>query len=196
MLNRRTMIGGLIAATATASAAAVPQRYALYPDASTITFKFTTNGAIQTGTVPVQTADIRIDPRNLERSSADVTADIRNVRTGLLFMTQAIKSSDLLDAANHPLVRFKSTQVRLGVRGRISEGAEIDGDLTLRGVTRPITFNANLSRPAGSAPDDLSTLYVQLSGSLSRMAYGATGFRNLADDQVVLDIRAEIRSDA
>lgn len=195
-LTRRLMIGSALAAAATAQAAAAPRPYSLYQDGSQITFIFSANGTTQTGTVPVRTADIQVDTSNLTRSTADVTADIRKLRTGLLFITQAIKSPDLLDAENHPLVRFISTEVRLGAQGRISEGAEIDGLLTLRGVTRPLTLTATLNRPAGTAADDLDRLYVQLNGGLSRAEFGATGFSGLAADRVDLDIRAEIRARA
>lgn len=100
----------------------------------------------------------------------------------------------MLDAGNHPIVRFRSTRIRLGAKGRISEGARIEGDLTLRGVTRPISLNAVLSRPSGSAPDDLSVLFVDLDGQLSRASFGASGYPDLVADTVELDIHAEIRA--
>lgn len=193
VLTRRMMIAGGLSALAT-QASGSERAYTLVPNASTVTFMFTTSGAQQSGTVPVGTADIRVNTAALARSSAVVTADIRNVRSGLIFVTEAIKSADLLDAARHPIVRFASTRIRLGSQGRISDGAVIEGDLTLRGVTLPIALQAALTRPAGTAPDDLSVLYVRLNGTLSRTAYGATGFPGLADDTVALDIRAEIRA--
>lgn len=193
VLTRRMMIASGLCACAT-QAFGAERAYTLVPDDSTVTFVFTTSGAQQSGTVPVETADIRVNTRALAQSSALVTADIRNVRSGLIFVTEAIKSADLLDAANHPIVRFASTGIRLGSGGRISNGAVIDGDLTLRGVTLPISLQATLTRPAGTAPDDLSALYVRLNGTLSRKAYGATGYAALAEDTVALDIRAEIRT--
>jgi polyisoprenoid-binding protein YceI len=84
----------------------------------------------------------------------------------------------------------------LGAQGRISEGASIEGQLTLRGVTRPLDLDAVLSRPAGSAPDDLSVLTIRLTGRLSRSAFGATGYPQMVADEVELDIRAEIRARA
>lgn len=192
-LTRRRMIASGLAAVVATKAAPASRQYSLYKDGSTITFLFTTSGNTQTGTVPIDTADIWVNTADLARSSADVTADIRQVRTGLIFITQAIKSPELLDAANHPLVRFTSTEIRLGSGGRISNGAQIDGMLRLRGVTLPITLDATLSRPAGTATDALDKLYVQLTGGLSRADYGATGFVGLAEDRVDLDIRAEIR---
>ena len=192
-LTRRLLIASALSAFATAGHAR-SQRYELVAKGSRVAFIFTSNGARQSGTVPVQKADILVDRRNLTNSSARVTADVRLVRSGLVLITQAIKSPELLDAQTHPLVTFESTRVRLGAKGRISEGAQIEGQLTLRGVTRPITLDAMLSRPAGTAPDDLSVLFIQLNGQLSRAAFGASGYPGLADDTVLLDIRAEIRA--
>jgi polyisoprenoid-binding protein YceI len=168
----------------------------LVRERSQIAFGFTLQGAAQTGTVPVLSADIEVDPGNLAASTADVQVDIRDVRTSFIFITQALLSPEVLDAENHPIVRFRSTRVRLGARGRISEGAQIDGDLSLRGVIRPIALDATLSRPAGSAPDDLDTLYVDLAGRLDRRDFGATGYPGMVAPEVTLDIRAEIRAEA
>lgn len=175
-------------------ALAARRTYALFAERSKVSFIFTTGGTPQSGTVPIDTADITVNTSDLTRSSAEVTADIRNITSSIIFITQAIKSPELLDAETYPVVKFTSTAIRLGARGRISEGATIEGDLTLRGVTLPIALQATLSRPAGTPPDDLSVLYIQLNGSLSRAAYGATGYAGLADDKVSLDIRAEIRA--
>lgn len=194
-LTRRLLIASALSAFATAGQTRT-QSYALVEGGSRVAFIFTANGVRQTGTVPVEQADISVDPSRLSNSTADVTADIRKVRSSLLLITQTIKSPELLDAANHPLVRFRSTGIRLGAKGRISEGAQIEGQLTLRGVTLPIVLDAMLSRPAGAAPDDLSVLFIQLNGQLSRTAYGADGYPNLAEDTVLLDIRAEIRARA
>jgi polyisoprenoid-binding protein YceI len=194
-LTRRHAIAAVLAAIAT-GAQAQGRPYLLSPEGSRITFVFTTGSTRQSGTVPVETADIVVDTGDLVRSSATVTADIRRISADLPFVAQAIKSAELLDAAQYPIVTFRSRRIRLGARGRISDGAEIDGDLTLRGVTRPITLQAQLTRPAGSAPDDLSVLYIQLNGSLSRRDFGAVGYAGMAGDRVDLDIRAEIRARA
>lgn len=191
-LSRRLLITAGLASWATAGLAA-SQRYDLVQERSRVAFIFTVSGASQTGTVPIRSADIRVDTRNLARSSADVTADIRNARAGMLFVTQALLSPSVLDAENHPIVRYKSTRITLGRAGRISDGARIDGELTLRGVTRPLQLAASLTRPAGTAPDDLSVLNIRLTGMLSRAAFGATGYPKLVDDPVNLDISAEIQ---
>lgn len=193
MMTRRLLIAGGLA-SAGLPVWAAPRRYDLQAAGSTISFAFSVNGTAQTGTVPVTQADIRVDPQNLANSSADVTADIRAAKTGLIFVTQALLSAEVLDVQNHPNVRFVSNRIALGQNGRISEGARIDGALTLRGVTLPLQLDANLSRPAGTPPDDLSVLLVRLTGRLNRGDFGATGYPKLVAEPVDLDIRAEIRA--
>jgi polyisoprenoid-binding protein YceI len=194
-LTRRHFIASGLASFAQ-PALARARAYDLVAESAQVKFIFTLSGAPQTGTLPVETADIVVNTSDLARSRAEVTADIRKISSGLAFVTQAIKSPDLLDAGNHPIVRFRSTGIRLGAAGRISDGAQIAGELTLRGVTRPIMLEASLTRPAGTPPDDLSALYIRMNGTLSREAYGATGYPGLADDAVGLDIRAEMRARA
>lgn len=192
LISRRLLISAGIASWATAGlAAATP--YDLVAQNSKVAFNFNLSGNAQTGTVPVKTADIRVDTRNLAASSADVTTDIRQAKAGVVFVTQALLSPSVLDAKNHPIVRFKSTKIILGAGNRISDGAQIDGNLTLRGVTHPLRLAAQLTRPAGTAANDLSVLNISLKGALSRARFGATGYPKLVDDTVNLDIFAEIR---
>lgn len=191
---RRALLAGLGAALLAPQAllaALLP--YRLIPEATDVRFTFLLGGQPQHGRVPVSAARIRIDPQNLARSQADITLDARRARTGLVFATEALKGPGLLDTARFPQIRFRSTRVRLGPDGRLSGGAQITGDLTLRGATRPVTLQAALYRRPGTAPDDLRELDVHLSGQISRAAFGASGYADLVADRVSLSVRARIR---
>ena len=193
-MQRRLFITSLSAAFVTPKLThAAPQTYVIDPGASRITYVFSISGRKQRGTVPLQSADVQVDLQDLTKCRADVTADLRNAKTGVIFITDALKSPSVLDAETYPIARFVSTKVRLGRNGRISEGATLEGNMTLRGVTRPISLNANLFRPAGAASDDLSRLSVQLRGALNRSDYGAIGFPDLVADHVEIEIDADIR---
>ncbi|NIZ59664.1 hypothetical protein DL239_01605 [Sedimentitalea sp. CY04] len=174
------------------TALGAPIRYQLDPDHSQVGFRFKLNGTTQSGSMPVERADITVDPQNLSASRVDVTVTAARARTGLIFITQAMTSPEVLDTAQFPTIRFVSRRIALGASGRISNGARITGDLTLRGITRPITLQAALYRQRGTAPDDLRQLDVVLSGGLNRNHFGASGFPNLVADTVALDIRARI----
>lgn len=175
-------------------ALAAPTRYTLETAGSTVEFVYTLNAADQRGSMPVGKADLVIDPDNLAASQIDVTLDVTATRTGFIFATEALKGRSVLNVAQFPTVTFTSTSIKLGPSGRLSNGATVTGRVTVRGVTKPITLRADIYRPRGSAPDDLSRLEVHLTGQIRRSTFGATGYADLVDDTVVLDIRAKIRS--
>ncbi|MEL6240553.1 MAG: YceI family protein [Pseudomonadota bacterium] len=190
-MKRRDLLAALCVLPAVPSWA-TPTRYAIGPGGARIRFDFNLMGGIQSGTVPLANADLRIDPERLSASTADVTADVRRARTGLFFATEAMKSEGVLDAQNHPTASFRSTRVILGSGGRISDGGALEGDLTLRGVTRPVRFEAAIYRPRGTAPTDLSRLSVLLKGSVDRFAFGASGYPDLVGPNVGIDIQVDI----
>lgn len=175
---------------------AAPTRYSLVEKASNVGFRFFLSGAPIQGSMPVQAAKISIDPANLSASQVDVTLNVAKAKTALFFATDALVSAGVLDAKQFPTIRFVSQSITLASDGRLSDGARVHGSLTLRGVTRPITLNADVLRAPGSAEDDLSNLIVRLDGSLSRATFGATGFSDLVTDTVELDILAVITANA
>ena len=188
------MLGALMLASLPVLLMAAPTRYRLEAKSSQVGFSFTLAGALQKGTMPVSKAVILVDPDNLRASRVDISVDVARARTPLPFARNALIGPDVLDAARYPTIRFVSTKVQLAADGRLSGGAKITGKLTMHGVTRPVTLEAGLFRTAGSAPDDLSNLTVQLKGQISRSAFGATGYKDLVADTVGLNIVAEIRA--
>ncbi|APX11928.1 YceI family protein [Tateyamaria omphalii] len=191
-MHRRHLLLCALATLAPRTTLAGPRPYRLGGGGATITYTFMLNGAPVKGTVPISQADLQVDPDNLAASTAVVRADVRRARTGLIFATEALKSASVLDAATHPTAQFRSTRVRLGPGGRISDGATLDGDLTLRGVTRNVRFDAGLFRARGSAAEDFSRLTVMLKGRVDRRDFGASGYPDLVDNNVGIDITAEI----
>lgn len=163
-------------------------RYALDPERSVVEFTYARNGVAQTGTMPVTSADLLIDFARVARSEAAVKLDVSGTKTGDFFATQALKGASVLDTQNHPEAHFQSTSVT----GSLREGAQITGDVTLRGVTRPLTLAAEIYRLPDTAEDDLDTLQVILTGSLMRSDFGATGFPEMVADEITLRIIAFI----
>jgi polyisoprenoid-binding protein YceI len=76
-----------------------------------------------------------------EDGSATVTAsaDVSSVDTQNAQRDEHIRSADFFDAATHPTIDFRST----GLRAHSGE-TYLDGELTLHGVTRPVTFELEL----------------------------------------------------
>ncbi|MEP3331614.1 YceI family protein [Sedimentitalea sp.] len=195
--TRRSVLIGLgYLAFGLSPAHAAPTGYTLSEKDSNVGFRFLLSGVPIQGSMPVQAAQIIIDPANLAASQVDVTLNVAKAKTALFFATDALVSTEVLDAKQFPTIRFVSQAITLASDGRLSDGASIAGLLTLRGITRPITLNANVLRAPGSAADDLSNLTVRLDGAVSRAAFGATGFPDLVADIVELDILAVVAAKA
>ena len=182
----------LFASFAPIAAFAAPTNYLLQADRSEVGFIYTLAGAENRGRMPVLSADVTIDFAAFSTSSVDVSVDVSKASTGLIFATDALKARTVLDAGNHPTIRFQSTAVRPNDPNALSAGGQIDGLLTMRGVTRPVTLKAALFRQQGTAEGDLSRLSFRITGTLRRSDFGATGYSDLVDDLVTLDIAARV----
>jgi polyisoprenoid-binding protein YceI len=174
-----------LARAGSAEAAAVT--YKLDSAASTVAFETDFGPDLITGSIPLTLADLRLDFDNVANSTVTVELDVTGAKASFPFAAQALKGPKVLDAKSHPRMSFTSTSVR-----RSGDGAEISGNLTIRGVTRPVTLTATMSRPKGSAPDDLSRLTLRLSGRVNRSDFGATGWSDMVGDEVRILITARI----
>ena len=70
-------------------------------------------------------------------ASVDIVIDMKSVDTGYATFNEHIQGADFLDTATYPTATFKSTKV-------VFEGdrpVAINGNLTIKGVTRPVTLN-------------------------------------------------------
>lgn len=81
-----------------------------------------------TGTVMLNTA--------AKAGSVDVAIDMKSVDTGSAILNDHIQSEELLNTEKFPTATFKSTKIHFN--GDKPSG--IDGDLTIKGVTRPVTL--------------------------------------------------------
>ena len=128
-----------------------------------------------------------LDLDNVPRSQVDVTLDARRAKAGFIFATQTMKGPEVLHTNQFPEIVFRSTSISGDLNG-----ASVKGNLTVRGVTRPVTLQAGLFRQSGTEIGDRSKLIVQLKGSISRAAFGADGFPGFVDDRIDLNIIARI----
>jgi polyisoprenoid-binding protein YceI len=179
-------LAALLIALATPALAA-PANYALEPAESRVAFEADFGPDRITGRMPVSRADLTLDFDNLANCKVAVAIDVTGAEASFPFAAQAMKGPKVLDAKTWPEITFASTSVR-----RAGDGATVEGNVTIRGVTRPMTLAAQLWRQQGTEPGDLSQLTVRLTGTVNRSEFGATGWSDMVGDQVRLDILARI----
>lgn len=183
-----TVFGVLLGAMfLTEPALAVPKTYALQPDASIVGFETDFGPDHITGKMPITRADLTLDFDAVAQSKIAVTLDASSAEASFPFAAQAMKGPKVLDTAAHPQITFQSTSVK-----KVGDGARVEGNLTLRGVTQKVVLMANIWRQKGTEAGDLSHLSIRLTGAVKRSAYGATGWSDMVSDEVRLDILARI----
>jgi polyisoprenoid-binding protein YceI len=97
-----------------------------------------------TGVFRESEGEIRYDPARIESSSIQWRVRVGSVKTDASNRDRALQSVEYFDAKNHPYLSFVSRNVRAGTGGLI----EVAGDITIRGVTRPLTISV---RPHATA---------------------------------------------
>lgn len=80
---------------------------------------------------------LEFDEENPENSAVEASIDVSTINTGATDRDNHLRSADFFDVENHPTMSFKSTKIEV-----TSENAgKITGDLTIRGVTKEVTFD-------------------------------------------------------
>jgi polyisoprenoid-binding protein YceI len=118
--------------------------------------------------------------------SVSVSVPVASVSTTSAKLTEELKEADWLDAAKYPTMVFRSTKVTETGPGT----ADIDGTLTLHGVTKPLTLHATFVGAGVNILDKKETAGFSLTGSLKRSDYGVTKYVPLISDMVTLTINA------
>lgn len=74
--------------------------------------------------------------REKKSGSVDVTIDAKSVETGYALFNEHIQGEDFFDTAKYPTVTYKSSRLKFDG----DKLSAVEGDLTLKGVTRPVTL--------------------------------------------------------
>ncbi|MBN8449504.1 MAG: polyisoprenoid-binding protein [Candidatus Accumulibacter sp.] len=126
----------VLAIAAAAPALAAPETFTLDSNHSFPRFSYSHFGySIQMSRFDRTTGTVVLD-KAAKTGEVDVVIDTRSVNTGSAIFNEHIQGEDFLDTAKYPTATFKSTKV-------VFEGdkpAKIEGNLTLKGVTKPVTL--------------------------------------------------------
>jgi len=134
MLVRTTAV---ILATLVAGAAfAAPETYTVDPMHTIPVYEVNHLGfSTQRGRFNKVSGTIVFD-RTAHTVAADISIDVNSLSTGVEKLETHLKSEDFFDAAKYPTLTFKSTGAKFDGDRLVS----VAGNLTMRGVTRPVTL--------------------------------------------------------
>jgi polyisoprenoid-binding protein YceI len=112
--------------------------------------------------------NVLIDPVDPARSSVEVNMETTSVNTREPQRDEHLRSADFFDVANHPAIKFKSKKVVAAGGDRY----KLTGDLTIRGVTKEVTFDVEGPTAAVKDPWGNVRAGVSASAKINRKDFG------------------------
>ncbi|MDB5468563.1 MAG: hypothetical protein JWR84_123 [Caulobacter sp.] len=175
----------------------LPGAYRIDPDHTTILFRVDHIGMSNfTGQFRKVDASLVLDPKNPEASSIVADIDVASLSTNVQVspgFDATLTGPEWLDGGAHPKITFKSTKVtKTG-----PDTADVAGDFTLKGVTRPVVLKARFN--SGYKPNAMDGARIGFSATTSfkrsdfGISYGvpAPGTKMGVSDEVQVIIETE-----
>ncbi len=120
-----------------------------------------------TGKFNSYNAEIKSDSDDFANAEVTFEADVNSIDTGNEMRDNHLKSADFFDAENHPKMTFVSKSF-----DKISDGRyELNGDMTIRGNTKPVKLNVEYNGKA-TGMDGAEVAGFEITGTLNRFDFG------------------------
>jgi len=128
---------------------------------------------------------LTIDPANPEDASVDVTFDMTALTTHVDAFTKHLKSGDFFNVEEYPTARFVSTGVEVD-----GDEATITGNLTMHGVTKPVTLEAEFFGAGDNPMNKKLNIGFTAETTIKRSEFGLDYAIQVVPDEVELSIVA------
>ena len=127
---------------------------------------------------------LELTPKNPAGSKLSVSVPTASVSTTSDKLDGELKGDQWFDAAKYPTITFASTQIVASGRGE----AKVTGNLTMHGVTRPVTFDAKFVGAGTNPLDKKYTVGFAITGLVNRSDFGVKTYVPLIGDEVAITI--------
>lgn len=181
----------VLAAAGLAAPALAAESYTVDPRHTFPSFEIDHLGfSTQRGRFNKTTGKITLD-RQAGTGTVEIAIDTASVDTGLDKLEEVLRSDEFFDAARHPTLIFKSGAVKFS-SDRISS---VDGELTILGVTRPVTLTVHAFHCGVNPVYKKEACGADATATIKRSDFGMTKFLPALGDEVKLRINVEAFKD-
>jgi polyisoprenoid-binding protein YceI len=173
--------------SASAPAFAAPVTYAIDADHTYPRFSYSHLGfSTQLSRFNTTTGTVVFD-KEAKTGSVDITIDMKSVDTGSTAFDKHIVGADFLDVAQFPTATFKSTKVNFTG----DKPATIDGNLTIKGVTKPVTLTVSSFTAMAHPMKKKDAIGANAYTTIKRTEFNAGKYAPNVGDEVRIDIALE-----
>jgi polyisoprenoid-binding protein YceI len=181
------LVAFLAASVLAGTAAGAPETYDIDPKHTFPSFELSHLGfSTQRGRFNSTTGKVVLD-RAAKKISVDVVIDATSISTGVEKLEQHLRTEDFFDVAKYPTISFKST----GAKFNDDKLVSVDGDLTMHGVTRPVTLTVTVFHCGHNFIVKKEACGADASTMLKRSDYGIKYGLPAVGDEVKLLIQVE-----
>ena len=138
------------------------------------------------------TAKVSLDDADLTKSQVSVEINAASIDTGDSKRDEHLKGPDFFDVKTFPKLSFKATKI-----AKSGAGYKLTGDLTIRDVTKSVTFDASVSAPV-KTPWGNRARAAKLNGKIKRSDFGLKWNKALetggvvVGEEVTITVKAEV----
>jgi polyisoprenoid-binding protein YceI len=176
----------LVCALAVVCTAAAAEKYTADTVHSSLVFRVKhMNASYVWGRFNNLTGTFTLDEANPAASQFEFQVKADSVDTGNAKRDQHLKSPDFLNAVQFPSIAFKSQSVK-----KSGNGYEVTGDLTLHGVTKPISVQV-AQVGSGTGPTGAAIAGIEATFSFKRSDFGMTKMVGPVSDDVLINLGIE-----
>ena len=177
----------ILAAVAAAPALAAPETYVVDGNHTFPRFSYNHLGySIQMSRFDKATGTVTLD-KAAKTAAVDIVIDAKSVNTGSATFNEHIQGEDFLDTTKYSTATFKSTKVNFDG----DKPASIEGNLTLKGVTKPVTLTVTTFKAAPHPMLKKDAIGANATTKVKRTDFNMGKNVPYVGDEVTIDIAIE-----
>ena len=130
---------------------------------------------------------IHVDYKNPQKSSVDVTIPVKSIDSHVEALDKEFLTEDWFNEAKYPNITFKSTKVQT----KDKKHFKITGDLTVKGITKPVVLDATLNGMAEHPMAKKAAIGFNATTTFKRSDFGIANYVPAVSDDIKVNITTE-----
>ena len=184
----KTLSLGLVVTLASSVTLAAPVDYKIDPTHTATVFSWNHFGfSTPSANFTDIQGTIKVDNAKPANSSVEVTIPLSSVNTNVAALDKEFQEEAWFNAAKYPNITFKSTKVET----KDKKHFKITGDLTVKGVTKPVVLDAVLNKQGEHPMAKVPAIGFNATTSFNRSAFGIGNYVPNVGDKITVNITTE-----